>query len=79
MVSIVILFTSPRVLPSIQFDDQLLFETDEIDDEFSYRLLTPEFKAFDEYDAAVAYLGWDPAIESEPLDFPGPLATRSGS
>ncbi len=42
-----ILFARLLVLASIQLDDQLLFEAYEIDDEFSYRLLAPEFGPFD--------------------------------
>jgi hypothetical protein len=35
------------MLATIQLDDQLLFEADEIDDEFSDRLLASEFGPFD--------------------------------
>jgi len=34
------------VLASIQFDDRLLFEANEIDNEFTYRLLPPKFNPF---------------------------------
>jgi hypothetical protein len=42
-----ILFARLLVLASIQLDCQLLFEAYEIDDEFAYRLLAPEFGPFD--------------------------------
>ena len=46
-VSLAVFFTILRVLASIQFDDQFLFETNKIDNKFVYWLLTPKFKTID--------------------------------